>query len=138
MSSHTHDHVHAAAVQLEASAHAILVRGFSQLLAMTEGLAFRPLVSEKHPLPLAHVAYPHVPDPEVLRQELSQAMDADPVAALPTALALLELYECNQPDIEDFVMPDMPFIRACFNSKRCNGWIAMMGDSDRAALEAAK
>ena len=30
----------------------------------------------------------------------------------------------------------MPFIRACCSSKRCNGWIAIMGDTGHAALEA--
>ena len=100
MNSHTHDHTHGAAVQLAAPAHGTLVRGLTQLLDMTEGLAFHPLVSEKHPRPLAHAAYADVPDPEVVRRELSQAIAADPVAALPKALALLELHECNQPDAE--------------------------------------
>ena len=81
MSSHTHEHAHGAAVRLEASAHAVLVRGLTQLLAMTEGLAFRPLVSEKHPLPLVHVAYAHVPDPEVVRRDISQVMEAQEAVA---------------------------------------------------------
>ena len=39
--------------------------------------------------------------------------------------------------MKDHFLEDMPFLSACFNSKRCNGWIAAMGDGDRMETEAA-
>jgi hypothetical protein len=64
-------------------------------------------------------------------------MADDPVSVLEPALALVELYESNQPDVADVVLADMPFIGTCFQSKRCNGWIAVVGGRDAAEVEAA-
>jgi hypothetical protein len=64
-------------------------------------------------------------------------LESDPVAALGNVLALLELYECNQPDTSAPFLEDLPFLGTCFSSKRCNGWIAAVGNGDRKELEAA-
>ena len=102
---------------------------------MTKGLRFQPLPSEKYPLPLAQLAYRQVPDVETVRADVEARLSSDPVSVLEPALALLELYECNQPDIAEHVLEDMKFIRTCFASKRANGWIAVLGDADRDEVE---
>jgi len=58
-------------------------------------------------------------------------MSSDPVSVLEHALALLELYECNSSDIDLTVEDDDKFIKTCFDSKRCNGWISVVGDVNR-------
>ena len=131
------NHSHGSAAQLTPQAQAVLQRGIGELLEMTAGLQYRPLPSEKFPFPLSCVAYPTVPAPQAVRAEIEAKLAADPVSVLENALALVELYECNQPDIKDHFLEDMPFLGTCFNSKRCNGWIAAMGDGSRAELEAA-
>ena len=136
--SHEHTHGtngHGTGLQLEPAAQAILQRGLSQLLKMTDGLQFQPLPSEKYPLPLTQLAYRQVPDVQTVRADVQARLQSDPVSVLEHALALLELYECNQPDIATHILDDMKFIRTCFASKRANGWIALMGDADRAAVE---
>jgi len=52
------EHSHGTAAVLSQESAAILCRGVSELLRITQGLEFRPLPSQKHPLPLACVAYP--------------------------------------------------------------------------------
>ena len=131
------EHSHGAGIRLKAAAQAILQRGLSQLLAMTKGLQFKSLPSEKYPLPLTQLAYRQVPEVQTVRADVQARMASDPVSVLEPALALLELYECNQPDIAEHVLEDMKFIRACFASKRANGWIALSGDADRSEVEAA-
>ncbi len=130
-------HTHGAGAHLTASARRILQKGLTQLLDMTQGLAFRPLPSEKYPLPLTQFAYREVPDVQAVRADVQARLQTDPVSVLEPALALLELYECNQPDAAEHVLEDMKFIRTCFASKRANGWIAALGDADRTGLEQA-
>lgn len=130
-------HGHGTGTRLAPRARHILQRGLSQLLELTDGLEFRPLPSEKYPLPLAQLAYRQVPAAEAVRAAVQERQQTDPVSVLEQALALLELYECNQPDIGEHSLDDMTFIRTCFASKRANGWIAVLGDADRAAVEAA-
>ena len=130
-------HSHGAGGSLDDDARGILTRGIERLLEMTDGLAFRPLVSEKFPLPLVSVAHAWQPDPQALREDVRGRLADDPVAVLEDVLALLELHECNQADIAEHVLDDMAFVGTVFASKRCNGWIAIVGDGDRAALESA-
>jgi acetyl-CoA decarbonylase/synthase complex subunit beta len=130
-------HNHGAGAQLDPAAEAILQRGLRELLCMADGLKFRPLPGETYPLPLVRAAYAAMPTPEAVRADVQERMNSDPASVLEYALALLELHECNQGDIAQYVQEDMPFISTCFSSKRCNGWIALMGDADRAEAEAA-
>ena len=130
-------HNHGAGAQLDPAAEAILQRGLRELLRMADGLKFRPLPGESYPLPLVRAAYVAMPTPEAVRADVQERMNSDPASVLEYALALLELHECNQGDIAQYVQEDMPFIGTCFSSKRCNGWIALMGDADRAEAEAA-
>jgi len=130
-------HSHGAGVHLEERARDILERGLTELVRMTEGLSFKPLVSEKYPLPLASAAYASLPGPDVVRAHVRERMRDDPVSVLENALALLELYESNQPDIAGHVSADMKFINECFSSKRLNGWVCVIGDADRAQIEKA-
>ena len=115
----------------------ILTRGLAQLLDMTEGLEFRPLPSEKHPLPLTRMVFAGPLEACAIRRDVQSRMHSDPVAALENALVLLELYESNQPDVCDYVLEDMPFCGACFATKRASGWAYVVGDTDRSALESA-
>jgi CO dehydrogenase/acetyl-CoA synthase beta subunit len=138
--SHEHTrpaHTHGDGARLKAGAQGILQRGLSELLAMTKGLRFQPLPSEKYPLPLAQLAYRQVPEVETVRADVEARLSSDPVSVLEPALALLELYECNQADIAEHVLDDMKFIRTCFASKRANGWIAVVGNGDRGKVESA-
>ena len=136
---HNHDagHSHAAGGRLDENARGILQRGIETLLQMTDGLEFRPLPSEKFPFPLASVAHAAPPRAAAVRAEVQAHMLSDPVRTLEGVLALLELYECNQSDMAEHFLEDMPFVGACFSSKRQNGWIAAMGDGDRAAVQSA-
>ncbi len=138
MTSTDHNHCggdsHGTGLHLEPEARAILQRGLDQLLEMTEGLEFRPTCSQTHPLPLACLAYKSVPSVASIRDDVKARAADDPVSVLENALALLELYECNQGDIGEYVLEDMPFVMACFASKRCNGWICLVGDGDGEAL----
>ena len=131
------EHSHGTAAVLSQESAAILRRGVSELLRITQGLEFRPLPSQKHPLPLACVAYPAAPSAATVRADVEAMLESDPVAALGNVLALLELYECNQPDTSAPFLEDLPFLGTCFSSKRCNGWIAAVGNGDRKELEAA-
>ena len=134
------NHTHAgpgASAALTSEARAVLRDGLAELLDMTEGLEFKPVVSERYPLPLAVAVYGEPPEPESVRREVTTRLDADPVAALEAALVLLELYESNQPDQEEHVPHDASFLNACFGSKRINGWIAPLGDGDAQELETA-
>jgi CO dehydrogenase/acetyl-CoA synthase beta subunit len=124
-------------VLLKAPATKILQRGLAQLIEMTEGMQFKPLPSEKYPLPLAQLAYRQVPDVQTIHADIRARLQTDPVSVLENALALLELYESNQSDIATYILDDMAFVRACFASKRANGWIALIGQADRPEMEAA-
>ena len=135
--SSTGGHAHGAAVRLEPEAKGILVRGMRRLLDMTAGMEFRPVVSERSPFPLALAANHLLPTIDAARRNLETRMHEDPVSVLEHALVLLELYESNQQDISQHVKEDGPLLETCFGSKRRNGWIAAMGDADRAKLEEA-
>jgi hypothetical protein len=76
-------------------------------------------------------------DVQAVRQVVSRRLHSDPVSVLEEALVLLELHECNQTENRTLIPGDMPFIATCFNSKRCNGWIAIMGDTDGPQLQQA-
>ena len=131
-----HSHTHGAGTGLEPEAHAVFQRGVAELVRMTEGLAFRPLVSQRYPLPLALAVYGELPDPELVRREVAARMASEPIDALEPALVLLELYASNQPGISDCIPDDSAFLGLAFGSKRLNGWIATAGDGDAGALEA--
>jgi hypothetical protein len=131
------NHSHGARTDLPHDSFAILERGIGELLRMTQRLDLRPLPSEKHPFPLASAVYLTPPRAERVRADAEARMHTDPVGALENVLALLELYECNQPDMADHFLEDLKFLGTCFSSKRCNGWIAAMGDGDRDGLEKA-
>lgn len=136
------DHIHAgyshgAGIRLEPEAAAVLERGLRQLVQMTAGMEFRPLRSEKYPLPLCQAVYATPVRAETARKDVEARCATDPVSVLEHALVLLELHESNRPEMADLILEDMPFIGTCFNSKRCSGWIAAAGSADRAELEKA-
>ncbi len=112
-----------------------LQNGLAQLLKETTELDWKALPSERYPHPLRSVFYRNLPAVTAVRSEVEARMADDPVAVLGKALVLLELHEAHQPDAAEYFPEDMPFIRACFASKRCNGWIAITGDTDREELE---
>jgi hypothetical protein len=137
--SPTHEnttHTHGAGVALEPEARAILARGLGELLRMTEGLAFRPSASERYPLPLAQAVYDEIPDPEVVRQRVIARRERDPVSALEDALVLFELYASNQPDLAGLVPDDSAFLSQTFRTKRSNGWIGVLGETEPGEVEA--
>ena len=121
-------HSHGAGVHLEEAGQATLQRGLAELLHMSEGYRFHPLVSDRYPLPLALAVYGEVPEPEAVRERVSSRMDSDPVDALEAALVLLELYECNQPEAAAAIPDDGVFLGQVFGSKRLNGWAGTLGD----------
>ena len=134
---HALSHSHGQGSSLDPKGVAILKRGLSQLLTLTDGLTFKALPSEKYPLPLTRLAFADLADPGSIRREVEQGIQSDPLTVLIEALALLELYESNQPDAARYALDDMPFIHTCFASKRCNGWISIVGDADRSSVESA-
>src|SRR5271157_826033 len=133
MHNHTHDH----GTSLSREARAILQRGLTELLRMTEGKVFRPVASERYPLPLALAVYGEVPDPERVRSEVSAGIESEPLRLLEASLALLELYACNQPGISSSVPDDDAFLTEVFASKRRNGWIVLLGDANQDETQAA-
>ena len=122
---------------LDPSQYAILKNGLSVLLEMTEGLSFKPTPSKKYPYPLTRVAYGKLPKPGKVNEDVKNGMNYDPVNVLENALALLELYESNQPGIENIIPHDIKFFSDCFSTKRLNGWIAVLGNTDRNRLKSA-
>jgi hypothetical protein len=131
------DHVHVEDASLSAHARALLQRGYNDLLRLTEGLAFRPLVSERYPLPLALAVYGEIPDPEQVRADIRARLTSDPVSLLETALVLFELYACNDPATAAIVSDDDTFLSQAFASKRLNGWVSFLGDADQRETQAA-
>ena len=130
-------HSHGVGIQLPAEATAILERGLAELGRMAAGLDFQPLPGETYPLPLARAVYKQVPKVADVLRDVAARAASDPVSVLESALVLVEAYESNQADTQPLVPEDMPFVRQCFSSKRMNGWVAMLGDGDRGAIEAA-
>ncbi len=135
--AHCHETQRQRTPEAEAEAEAILQRGLQELLRLTEGMEFQTLPSERYPLPLTLVAYKKVPAPETIRREIETRMQDDPLSVLENALALLELYESNQQDISEYALDDGSFLSTCFASKRCNGWISVVGGANREELEQA-
>jgi ACS/CODH beta subunit C-terminal len=135
--SHQHPHTHGAAVKLAPETAAILERGLAELLDLTDGLEFKPLVSERYPLPLSLAVYGETPDAARVRADVEKHLKSDPVAALESALVLLELAQCNELTAAEAVPDDGKFLNMAFGSKRLNGWIALLGEADRAGVEAA-
>ena len=115
----------------------ILTNGYNELLSMTEGLTYKKMPSERYPYPLTQFTYSEIPDPERIRNEIKNTMNSDPVALLEKACALLELYESNHSGVDKIIPDDRKFLSDCFNSKRMNGWIAVLGNTDRDNLESA-
>jgi len=104
---------------------------------MTEGKVFRPVASERYPLPLALAVYGEVPDPERVRSEVRAGIESDPLRLLEAGLALLELYASNQPGISASVPDDDTFLTEVFASKRMNGWIVVLGNANQDETKAA-
>ncbi|MBT3290495.1 MAG: hypothetical protein HN380_24335 [Victivallales bacterium] len=123
-------HSHGTATDLGPEAVAILKRGLGELLKMTEGLGFEPLTSKRYPLPLAIAVYGDVPEPSVVRPDVEKHLHSDPVAALESALVLLELAQANAAGTVETIPDDGQFLSLAFSSKRLNGWIALLGDGD--------
>ena len=107
----------------------ILQRGLAELLQITQGLEFRPIVSARFPLPLALAVYGETPDPERVRADVRARIETDPLSLLEVGLVLLELYACNQPGVSASVPDDDAFLTQVFASKRMSGWIVLLGVS---------
>ena len=133
MHNHTHDH----GTGLSGEARATLQRGLSELLRMTEGKAFRPVASQRYPLPLARAVYGDIPDPEWVRSEVRAGIEPEPLRLLEAGLVLLELYACNQPGVCASVPDDDAFLTEVFASKRRNCWIVLLGDGNQDETQAA-
>ena len=133
-----HDHytndIHGVGVRLEGEAEQTVQRGLAELLRLTEGLSFRPLDSERYPLPLTMAIYGSTPPPERVRAEVRAAMEDEAVGGLEAALVLLELLWCNGPDTPEALPDDEGFLNTAFRTKRQNGWIAVLGEGDPAAV----
>jgi acetyl-CoA decarbonylase/synthase complex subunit beta len=133
MPNHTHDH----GTSLSRQASSILQRGLSELVRMTQGMAFRPVASERYPLPLSLAVYGEVPDPERVRSDVRALLETDPLSLLEPSLVLLELYSCNQPGVAGSAPDDDAFLTQVFASKRMNGWIVLLGDADQEETQSA-
>ena len=131
-------HSHGSSIKLTKKEQDILERGITQLLKMTKGLDWKEFPSDKHPLPLTQMSYQEIPEPSVLADNIRKRMKSDPVSTLEDVLALLELLIVNQKYAKDVFHEDMTFIqRLCFAVKRLNGWIAVVGDTDKEKIELA-
>lgn len=131
-------HSHGSSIKLTKKEQDILERGITQLLKMTKGLDWKEFPSDKHPLPLTQMSYQEIPKPSVLVDNIRKRMKSDPVSTLEDVLALLELLIVNKEYAKDVFHEDMTFIqRHCFAVKRLNGWIAVVGDTDKEKIELA-
>ena len=128
-------HSHGTAAQLGAESRAVLERGLVELLEITQSLGFKPLGSQRYPCPLSMAVYGETPQLKTVRADLQSRMHSDPVASLELALVLLELYESNQPGMQQSIPDDLAFLNECFASKRLNGWISVLGDINSEELE---
>ena len=122
---------------LSQQAHEILQRGLTELLRMTDGMVFGRMVSERYPWPLALAVYGEVPDPERVRREVRRGIEADPLRQLEPALVLLELCASNRPAWRESVPDDDAFLTQVFASKRLNGWIVLLGDTEPEDIQRA-
>jgi len=128
---------HGRTEDLGPAARTILNRGMAELLRLAEGLEFKPMNSDRHPLPLSLAVYGRVPAPDEVRDQVCARMGSDPVAALLPALVLLELHAGHQPGIAPAIPEDPGFLSQAFDSKRMNGWLSVIGDADRKAVKDA-
>ncbi len=133
MENHTHQFDNG----LSPDARGILEQGLDELLKLTDGLGFLPLTSERYPYPLALGIYGETPDPKQVRADIRARIATDPLSTLESALVLLDLYASNQPGAAALMADDDVFLRQAFNSKRLNGWVALLGDADPQETTAA-
>jgi len=122
---------------LDARGREVVEKGLGELLKLTKNMEFRPLGSERYPLPVSLVVYGSEVEPGKAREDVESRLDSDPVSALLPGLVLLELYESNQPDTAMRVPDDRSFLGVAFDSKRMNGWMAYVGSAGRKETEAA-
>jgi len=122
-------------VNLSAKEHRILETGLTKLLNITQGLKWKGFPSMKFPFPIRSAYYQNEPNLDEIRNLIEKRSHSNPISVLEQALVLLEVFESNQPDKEKYFLEDMPFVSACFATKRKNGWIAIIGDSDRERIE---
>ncbi|MHA2112188.1 MAG: hypothetical protein ACXAC6_13670 [Candidatus Hodarchaeales archaeon] len=127
--------LHSAGVNISTEEHRILEKGLTKLLAITQGLKWKEFPSAKFPFPIMSVYYQKEPDLDEIRSYIESRLHSNPISVLEQALVLLEVFESNQPDKERYFLEDMPFVSTCFATKRKNGWIAIIGDSDRKKIE---
>ena len=100
-------------------------------------MKFRPVASERYPLPLALAVYGEIPEPERVRREVRSGMQDDPLRLLEPSLVLLELYASNQPAVCKLTPDDDAFLTEVFGSKRMNGWMVLLGDANQDEIQAA-
>ena len=124
-------------ILLEPEHTKIVARGIGELGKMTKGKHFQPLRSETYPYPLTLLFYSELPEPEQVFREAMTNLEINPMDSLDRVLVLLELYACNQPNIGTLVPDDMRFVSDAFNSKRLNGWIAALGNTNPDTLESS-
>lgn len=133
--NHSEDHNHN--ILLEPEHTKILARGIQELGKMTKGKHFQPLRSETYSHPLTLLFYSELPEPEQVFREAMTNLEINPMDSIDRVLVLLELYACNQPNIGTIVPDDMRFVSDAFNSKRLNGWIAALGNTNPETLESS-
>lgn len=124
-------HSHGNSNKLSRNEAKILENGILKLLEMTEGMDWKNFKSERYPNPLLDMCYEKKPEVGSVRMEITKRMKNDPIGILGKALVLLELFESNQTEENDYTLDDLTFIRTAFNSKRANGWISILGNKDR-------
>ncbi len=122
-------------VKLSAIEHRILEKGLKKLVIITQGMKWKKFSSIKFPFPIRSAYYLNEPNLDEIRDLIENRLHNNPISVLEQALVLLELFESNQPDKQEYFLEDMPFVRKCFATKRQNGWIAIIGDSNRERIE---
>ena len=127
-------HSHGAAAKLDPQAVAIVQRGLDLLIQKTDDLAFKPLRSERFPLPVTKAISGGVPKRVDVVSRIRVRAGSDPVAALEDALVLFELMMVNDREVFESVPDDDQFLGLAFSSKRLNGWITQLGDTDCAEI----
>lgn len=128
-------HLRGTGVKLSSIEHRILEKGLQKLVSITQGMKWKELPSIKFPFPIRSAYYLNEPNLDEIRDLIENRLHSNPISVLEQSLVLLELFESNQPDKQKYFLEDMPFVRTCFATKRQNGWIACIGDSDRERIE---
>ena len=62
-----------------------------------------------------------------VREEVRENLVQAPIRALEPALVLLEAYQTSRPETAGCVPGDAAFLGRAFQSKRRNGWMALLG-----------